>query len=169
MNIPENNFLQHDLTKSLQLNKKFDLAISLEVAEHLPESAANIIVETLTNHSDCILFSAAVPGQGGQYHINEQWPEYWHQKFKSKDYLAYDVLRNEFWNNEKIFWWYKQNIILYAKKGVFKDSELQSSEIVNAIVHPELYRKKITHPKYITNRKVLLKLAFKCLKLALKR
>ncbi|WP_348810491.1 class I SAM-dependent methyltransferase [Flavobacterium maritimum] len=169
LNIPESNFLQHDLTKQLWLNKKFDLAISLEVAEHLPESAASNIIDALTTHSDCILFSAAVPGQGGQYHVNEQWPEYWHQKFKSKGYLAYDVLRNSFWNNENIFWWYRQNIILYAKKGVFNDNELQSSEIVNAIVHPELYRKKITHPKYITNKKELFKLAFQCLKLVLKR
>ena len=169
LNIPKDNFLQHDLTKYLQLDKKFDLAISLEVAEHLPESAADNIVAVLTAHSDCVLFSAAIPGQGGQYHINEQWPEYWHQKFKSKGYLAYDILRNEFWNNENVFWWYKQNTIMYAKKGFFESSEFKNSETVNAMVHPELFRKKIVHPKYLKSKKELFKLAFQSIKLAFKR
>lgn len=169
LNISKNDFLQHDLTKPLQLNKKFDLAISLEVAEHLPESAADNIVDILTTHSDCVLFSAAIPGQGGQYHVNEQWPEYWNHKFKAKGYLAYDIVRNEFWNNPNVFWWYKQNIIVYAKGEIFKDTTLRSVDIVNSIVHPELFRKKITNPKYLRSKKELFNLAFQCLKLILKK
>jgi cyclopropane fatty-acyl-phospholipid synthase-like methyltransferase len=169
LNISKNDFLQHDLTRPLQLNKKFDLAISLEVAEHLPESAANNMVHILTTHSDCVLFSAAIPGQGGQYHVNEQWPEYWHQKFKAKGYLAYDIIRNEFWNNLNVFWWYKQNIVLYAKKEIFENTTLKHTDIVNSFVHPELFRKKITNPKYLRSKKELFKVAFQCLKLVFKK
>lgn len=169
LNIPEGNFLKHDLTKPLQLNKKFDLVLSLEVAEHLPEAAANIFIDTLTNHGNCILFSAAIPNQGGQFHFNEQWPEYWHLKFKERGYLAYDIIRNKFWNDDNVFWWYKQSIIIYAKEGVLKDSNLLPVSIVNAMVHPQLYRKKIFHPKYIRNNRKLIKLAFECIKFVFKK
>jgi len=168
LNIDKKDFLQHDLSKPLELNKKFDLAISLEVAEHLSGYAANNVIDILTTHSDCVLFSAAIPGQGGQYHINEQWPEYWHQKFKERGYLAFDIIRNEFWNNPNVFWWYKQNIVLYAKKEIFENTSLKNTDEVNAIVHPELFRKKITNPKYIRSKKELFKLAFQCLKLVFK-
>ena len=59
--IPETMFMSHDLTKNLKLNKTFDLAMSLEVAEHLPSDQAEIFVETLTKLAPVILFSAAIP------------------------------------------------------------------------------------------------------------
>jgi 2-polyprenyl-3-methyl-5-hydroxy-6-metoxy-1,4-benzoquinol methylase len=65
------------LIQPLDLEKEFDLVVSLEVAEHLPASAADQFVNTLVKHGKKILFSAAIPGQGGQDHLNEQWPDYW--------------------------------------------------------------------------------------------
>src|SRR5690606_34222821 len=106
-----------DLTKKLELNKKYDMAISLEVAEHLPESAADTFVESLTSHASIILFSAAIPQQGGQYHVNEQWPNYWNEKFKKRGFQAFDILRSEFWNNEHVPWWYRQNMVFFVKQG----------------------------------------------------
>ena len=59
------------------MNRKFDLVLSLEVAEHLPSECAEAFVESLVNLGPVILFSAAIPYQGGENHVNEQWPEYW--------------------------------------------------------------------------------------------
>ena len=155
----ENEFEATDLSKAFNVGKKFDLAISLEVAEHLPESAADVFVHSITQHSDIVVFSAALPFQEGQNHINEQWPEYWQKIFNSKGYVAYDFIRDEFWDNEKIDIWYRQNIILYAKLGL---AELQNFEPAKgrlSRIHPSLYvsrMKKLVHTKtklkQITNK-----------------
>lgn len=169
LNIEENEFIQHDLTKPLNLNLTFDMAICLEVAEHLPETAAEVLVNSLTTLSDFILFGAAIPGQGGQFHINEQWPEYWHKKFKLRGYSAYDIIRSEFWDNPNVFWWYKQNTIIYAKNELLKSSGFQKSESLKALIHPELFRKKIFYPKYLSTRAELFSLIVNCLKSILKK
>ena len=164
--IREDEFLKYDLTKELSLERKFDMVISLEVAEHLPEAAAETFVDNLVCHSDVILFSAAIPGQGGQYHVNEQWPEYWHLKFKKRGFLGYDFLRGDLWNNDDVLWWYQQNILLFAKKDhpAFKNKE--AKETINALIHPKLYNKKIFKPKFLNSRKDVFKhlmLTLKCL------
>ncbi len=136
----EDEFIHHDLKKPLNLNKKFDLAICLEVVEHLPDSAASNIIEMITNHADVVLFSAAVPNQTGDHHINEQWPMYWEKLFSTKGYKPYDVLRHVFWDNPKVDWWYKQNILIYAKVNL--DTFGQASDKVLSIIHPEMIRMK---------------------------
>lgn len=139
-------FTQHDLTLPLDLGQKYDLAISLEVAEHLPANSANTFVDTLTSHSNLILFSAAIPGQGGQHHYNEQWPSYWQEKFSKKNYYAFDILRDKLWNSDKIDWWYKQNIILFAKKEYSTVLGPPTKQIISK-VHPELFNLKVhNHP-----------------------
>ncbi|MDR3292467.1 MAG: class I SAM-dependent methyltransferase, partial [Methanobrevibacter sp.] len=94
--INKDNFLVANLEnihgireKDNQINK-FDLAMSLEVAEHLSENVAHDFIEYLTSKSDIVLFSAAVPGQGGTHHINEQWPEYWIKIFKENGFEVVD-------------------------------------------------------------------------------
>jgi SAM-dependent methyltransferase len=114
--IPANKFAARDLRESWSLSRHFDIVLSLEVAEHLPETSADILVSALVNHGDCILFSAAIPGQGGQHHINEQWPSYWIEKFRAHGYHFHDVIRPAVWDNENVEWWYRQNIFL-VKKG----------------------------------------------------
>ncbi|RYY10059.1 MAG: class I SAM-dependent methyltransferase, partial [Chitinophagaceae bacterium] len=104
-----------DLEKEFRSDKKFDLALCIEVAEHLSPHSADTLVNTLTGLSDVILFSAAVPGQGGQNHINEQWATYWQAKFAAKGYSYYDEIRSKIWNNKEIEWWYKQNAFLVIK------------------------------------------------------
>jgi hypothetical protein len=158
MNIEPSEFCKKNLTSFFDLEKKYDLLISLEVAEHLPENAANTFIKSLTNHSDYILFSAAIPGQGGQYHINEQWPNYWNEKFIENGYEAYDILRNHFWNNKNVFWWYKQNMILYVKQNSGTMTNFKSNNYVSSIVHPDLYNKKTTKPKYLSNKERLIEI-----------
>jgi acyl-CoA synthetase (AMP-forming)/AMP-acid ligase II len=71
-----------DVTKIIDLDEKFDLAMSLEVAEHIPESCSDILVENLCNAATKnIIFTAAGLGQGGTGHINCQEKSFWIQKF----------------------------------------------------------------------------------------
>jgi SAM-dependent methyltransferase len=165
--IEEKEFLQQNLTLPLDLGRKYDLAISLEVAEHLPQEAADNFVELLARHSDIILFSAAVPGQGGQFHLNEQWPIYWQAKFKLLGYYPYDLLRDHFWENEKVNWWYKQNMFLYAKPGIEALAGYNSANKIRILIHPELLNEinfernecveKLSKPKFYPTLKLLIK------------
>lgn len=131
LRIPENKFLAVDLQQQWSLNRKFDLAISLEVAEHLPTESADVFVASLVDHAETIVFSAAIPGQGGQNHINEQWPDYWQEKFLKHGYYFHDVIRPLIWNNKSVDWWYKQNIFLIKQ-------EKPANEIENWILPDSL-------------------------------
>ena len=143
-NIKSNEFIEADLEKPFNLAKRFDLAICLEVVEHLKEEVSDDIVQNLVSLSNIILFSAAIPNQGGQNHINEQWPQYWEEKFKKHGYIFHDVLRQIFWHNEKIDSFYKQNCFLVAKYDYVLDSDMidkyKSSKVIN-LVHPDLFLK----------------------------
>ena len=115
--IPEANFRAADLSQPLDLGRKFDLVQSLEVAEHLPHAKAATFVETLTRHGDVVLFSAAVPHQGGEHHVNEQPPEYWRQLFKACGYSAFDWLRPRLADQRQVKGWYRYNSFLYANEA----------------------------------------------------
>jgi len=143
--INETNFLAADLGKPILLDRKFDLAISLEVAEHIPDTSATTFVSSLTSLSDIIIFSAALPHQGGENHINEQWPEYWSDKFTAAGYTPIDYLRFKLWNNPDIEFWYRQNIFIYIKNNLVENYDtLRSSAISKpfSLVHPEQYIQK---------------------------
>ncbi|WP_162242756.1 bifunctional 2-polyprenyl-6-hydroxyphenol methylase/3-demethylubiquinol 3-O-methyltransferase UbiG [Dyadobacter sp. Leaf189] len=139
--LKEDEFKETDLQERiLDVKDRFDLAISLEVAEHLSPASADRFIENIVSLSDNVVFSAAIPGQGGQNHINEQWPTYWIQKFEQHGYTCHDVLRPYFWNNPDIFWWYKQNILVFTKdKSV--DISLRQQKLYD-MVHPELLKAK---------------------------
>lgn len=152
LKIEENEFVECDLTKPFDLNRKFDLAICLEVAEHLPEASAEGFIKSITNHSDVIMFSAALPGQGGQHHINEQWPSYWQEHFNNCGFEMMDFFRFKIWNNPKIEYWYKQNLFLVVRKG--HKLAKNEAEIAYSLVHPELL--ELIHEQY-QNKILLLK------------
>ncbi|HEV3234434.1 MAG TPA: methyltransferase domain-containing protein, partial [Candidatus Dormibacteraeota bacterium] len=90
LKIPEANFFPWDLNQPLRLERNFDLAISLEVAEHLGEHRSQAFVESLTSLAPVVLFSAAIPGQGGTGHVNEQWPAYWINRFEARGWTVLD-------------------------------------------------------------------------------
>jgi SAM-dependent methyltransferase len=137
-NISDTEFVAHELSMPLpEFGFTFNLAICLEVAEHLPESASDTIVDTLCKLSDKILFSAALPGQGGQNHINEQPIEYWKQKFNNKGYHMNDIFREKIWNDKRIDYWYRQNIFLIQKI----DEKPIIQPVINDYYHPELVAK----------------------------
>lgn len=131
-------FRTADLRNPIDLRRKFDLAICIEVAEHLPASAADTIIETVTRHSDIVLFSAAIPNQGGEDHLNEQWPAYWIERFAQHEFECFDCLRPLMWNNSGISLWYRQNMMLFMKppkKPLVSERDWGG----NAIVHPEYF------------------------------
>lgn len=74
---------------------EFDIALCLEVAEHLQPEYADTLIDTLCRCSETVVFSAATPGQGGTNHHNERAAEYWLQKFRDRGY-GYHPINGEF-------------------------------------------------------------------------
>lgn len=149
--IQENEFFEANLEKPLFLSKKFDLAISLEVAEHIEENKSDIFIKSLTSLSDIIVFSAAFPNQGGQNHVNEQWPEYWSNKFNKYGYHMFDVIRPLIWNESEVQSWYKQNIFLVLnenKKQILNNFPHSLTDEVAKynIIHPDYYNALFEYP-----------------------
>lgn len=115
LRIPPEKFIMADLSQPLSVRRRFDLALCLGVAEHLPETRAAGLVADLASLAPVVLFSAAIPGQGGTSHVNEQWPEYWQGLFAQWDYCCLDCLRPLIWNDDTIEPWYRQNLLIYAR------------------------------------------------------
>jgi len=113
--IPAERFTPADLAAPIDLGRRFDLVQSLETAEHLPAARADGFVANLTAHADQVLFSAAVPGQGGEHHINEQSLEYWRERFRAQGFVPVDLVRPAVRGDAGVQSWYRCNIILYVK------------------------------------------------------
>jgi SAM-dependent methyltransferase len=139
-NINEDEFIPVDLSRKFDLNKRFDLVLCLEVAEHLPEICSREFALSLSRHSDQIVFSAAIPGQIGQGHINEQWLGYWVEIFSELGYPVYDIFRPKIWENPKVDWWYRQNMVLFSCKDI-ENENLKNTAL--SFVHPENYKYKV--------------------------
>jgi SAM-dependent methyltransferase len=145
LQIPQQWFVLHDLTKPLRLGRQFDLVVCLEVAEHLEQEHAPTLIEGLTGLGPVVLFSAAIPYQGGTNHVNEQWPEYWAGLFAAKGYVAVDCIRDKVWRYDDVEWWYAQNTLLYVESGKFekdgglRQSGLKSSRVPLSRIHPRKY------------------------------
>ena len=147
LKIPPGRFASCDLSQPIDMPRRFDLAISLEVAEHLPESKADSFVDALTGLADIVLFSAAIPGQGGTTHVNEQWQNYWAEKFSARGYEVHDIVRPAVWDDDRIPVWYRQNTLLFAKRGVpIRGSSAGSSPSASRtalnLVHPVQFKAK---------------------------
>lgn len=113
----------------------FDLAVSLEVAEHLPPERAEGFVADLCSLAPAVVFSAAVPGQGGTDHLNEQWQHYWVGLFANRGYQPDLRLRRRIWNYSQVEWWYRQNIIVFTA-----DPDAPPTGNDFDVVHPEMLR-----------------------------
>lgn len=133
--IPESDFVRRDLSKVFNLGKRFDLVTSLEVAEHVPARFAPIFVENLASHGDCIMFSAAVPGQGGEFHVNEQPLSYWRSLFSERGFRCFDAVRPAIAHHDSVEPWYRYNTLLYVKgdaldrlPAVVRDREIREGD-----------------------------------------
>lgn len=146
--IEPKHFRALDLTRPFQLNHTFDLALSLECAEHLPAESAESFVSSLVRLAPVILFSAAIPHQGGTHHVNEQWPDYWAKLFRRHRYYFWDCLRSRFWNAESIPPWYRQNAFLVASSEFFAIKKMAlPAEDPLAYVHPQIWMAHESEPR----------------------
>lgn len=122
--IPTNCFQSADLSRSFNVSKKYDMAMSLEVAEHLPQESSADFVASICKSSDTVLFSAAHPGQGGDGHINEQPISYWIEKFAEHGYKALEI-KQHFTDDDKVETWYKENLIMFVSAEKYEDVQTQ--------------------------------------------
>jgi len=98
------------------------------------------LIKFLADLSDVVLFSAALPGQGGVGHINEQPLSYWRSLFAKHGYVFYDAIRPQLWNDDRVAYWYRQNTVLAIKSEVPTPSGLRpigGGDLVD-VVHPNL-------------------------------
>jgi len=130
--IDRDQFRTADLRGPIRLDRRFDLALCLEVAEHLPARSARALVESLAAAAPIVLFSAALPGQGGTSHINLQWPPYWKRLFADQGMRKYDVVRPLIWSDRSVDDYYRQNIYIYSIESVNSLDSLEHFE-------PEFY------------------------------
>jgi len=137
------NFRGADLSQPLELDRRFDLAVCLEVAEHLPDSSASRLVRSICDAADVVLFGAAIPMQGGPGHINERWPSYWRGLFEQHGYAAFDLVRPSHWEDREIHYWYRQNCFVYVSKA----NVLATNYAVQAPSGPVLPLFDAVHPE----------------------
>ena len=112
----------------------YDLALCLEVAEHVHKAHAAALVEWLTRSAPLVVFSAAIPGQGGTGHVNEQWPAFWSDLFALNGYGCDDRLRWQVWDDDRICPWYRQNLFT-ARAGAAHSTP-------RPVVHPAMWQYK---------------------------
>lgn len=107
-------FLPADMSVSIPALPRMDLAMSLECAEHLPPAQSSALVDRLASAADVVVFSAAIPSQGGKGHINERPPAFWAELFAARGFTRRDVLRPRLVHHTSLPWWYRQNLFLYT-------------------------------------------------------
>ena len=156
--IQPQEFERRNLIEPLRLERRFDLVNCLEVAEHLPASRAQSLVRDLCRLGDVVVFSAAVPGQGGTHHINEQWPSYWIALFQEQGFEALDCLRPLIWKNENVASWYAQNMFAFIQQNRLAEfpAAVESGRHAGPVdlVHPRAYV-KATVPREMSPRMIM--------------
>jgi hypothetical protein len=144
--IPAEQFFPADLGQPIEVGRHFDLAISTEVAEHLPKEDAATFVANIAQASDLVLFSAAIPYQGGAGHQNENWVEYWVRLFRPHGFACFDVLRMRLWNEAAIRSYYRQNVLVFARGNAadrLAAAGLHPDPLPPSLIHPEQYLKAV--------------------------
>jgi len=147
--VPPDCFREQDLSQSQAIGDGFDLAVCLEAAEHLPEHVAPTLVAALAETAPVIIFSAAVPGQGGDGHINEQLQSYWAKLFAAEGYICFSDIRSRIWNDATIEPWYRQNILCFIR--AFNADRWRS--LLAEEIAPDDPRIDVAHPLFLSRHK----------------
>lgn len=131
--IDPSEFDRQDLTDGVGC-AGFDLAMCLEVAEHLPETSAAQLVAGLC-HARFVLFSPAIPGQGGVGHLNEQWGSWWEPLFAAHGFVGSSDLRWRHWADSDVENWYRQNMLMFSTPRRLADAGYRPGVV--DVVHPD--------------------------------
>ncbi len=143
--VPPDRFEAIDLCRPRPLNRSFDLVLSMEVGEHLPADAAANFIGFLTGLGPAVLFSAAIPYQGGTAHVNEQWQDYWARHFARHGFVPIDCIRASVWNNHEVQAFYAQNMLLYVRQNFLAAHPRLRAEhsrqvpLALSLVHPRTF------------------------------
>jgi hypothetical protein len=142
--IDAREYHNEDITTGFKEREKCDLALSLEVAEHLEPRYAKKYVHNFCTLSDVLLFGAAAPGQGGKNHFNERWPSYWLDLFQQEGFQIFDVVRPLIWYDTRVEWWYRQNTFIFVKKSNSQRIKKLTEHATKVkfpydIVHPQMF------------------------------
>lgn len=140
--VREDQYIDHDLRKPLNLETTYDMVMCLEVAEHLEARYAETLVKSICSHAKKqILFSAAFPGQGGTGHVNEQWGDYWIEKFEKEGWYPsgneHD-LHAKLFDNKKVDIWYRNNLLFFTR-------DCRTYDYQKRFVHPDYYEQIMRH------------------------
>lgn len=148
LQIDRDAFIAVDIDHPFEISERFDLAVCLEVVEHLTPKAGRNLIRVLTDIAPVVLFSAALPGQSGIGHINEQWPSYWQDVFKKYGFRQTDPVRPFLYNDERVLWWYRQNIYLYVSQSAIEANDalkkLAEQTLQLTIIHSGILNKYST-------------------------
>jgi hypothetical protein len=134
-----------DYTAGFDLGRRWDLCLCIEVAEHLPVSRAPSFVADLTRMAPVVAFSAAIPGQGGEGHINEQWPHYWERLFAASGYRMVDALRRSLWRRSDGPAYVAQNLFVAVEESELRRFPLLAQRAdadlgpAMGLVHPDIW------------------------------
>lgn len=150
--LPKANYRYHDLRTPIESSKSYDMCLCLEVAEHICENSAANLISILTLMSSRVVFSAAIPKQGGNQHVNEQWPAYWSKLFAERGFFLEWDPRQSIWENDKIEGCYRQNLLIFAKNSA------NNLEEPKALVHPVIWIDAMAVRKVPLSRKLIGKL-----------
>jgi SAM-dependent methyltransferase len=137
--IAPDQFARVDLASGFTVDRAFDLALCLEVGEHLPLDSAGALVASLIAAAPVVAFSAAVPGQDGPSHVNLQPPAFWRGLFAGHGYRQHDPFRALLWDDPCVAWWYAQNLFVYSSREIDTPRPVMPEHVV----HPQLLADRV--------------------------
>ena len=153
LRIPADRFCVADLGSAIDVHRQFDVALCLETGEHLSLHQAPVLVRSLTSLAPVVVFSAAIPHQGGEHHVNEQWPGFWAELFGDAGYVFVDSIRHEIWTKPGVEWWYAQNMFVAVRREhlsshpeLLANAPFRPGHVV-ALVHPRAYAENVARGK----------------------
>ena len=127
-----------NLNEPINTDSIYDLAICLEVAEHLSPVRSEGLISDLCGLAPVVMFGAALPRQGGAGHINCRPHSFWINLFAENNYKAIDFFRPQFWYDGQVGPWYSQNTYLFVKNERASEfSNFHTPSLVD-VYHPKV-------------------------------